>query len=73
MALKCYTRARNDGSKYTNCEKSKKGKSKPGPKKGSTEAKKVMAHARAAQGPRRSGRTTHSPGHYKRMVENKIK
>ena len=65
MALKCWTRPRKDGSKYTNCEKSKKGKSKPGPKKGSTEAKKVMAHARAAQAPARSsGRTTHRPGRY---------
>ena len=52
MALKCYTKPRKDGSKYTTCNKDikeNKGHKKPGPKKGSTEAKKMMAHARAAQ------------------------
>ena len=50
MALKCYTKPKKNGSKYATCNKDiKENKShsrsghKPGPKKGSAEAKKVMA------------------------------
>ena len=54
MPVKCYTRVKNSGAKYVTCEEKKQlrrasGHHKPGPKKGSTEAKKVMAKARAAQ------------------------
>jgi hypothetical protein len=63
MALKCYTKPRKNGSKYTTCNKDiKDNKShsrtghKSGPKKGSAEAKKVMAKARAAQSKPAQGR-----------------
>ena len=53
MALKCYTKPKSTGGNYTTCNKNikenKRSRHKPGPKKGSSEAKKVMAHARAAQ------------------------
>ena len=63
MALKCYTKPKKDGGKYTTCNKDikenkshKKKAHKSGPKKGSGEAKKAMAKARAAQSKPSSGR-----------------
>ena len=53
MGLKCYTKPKSTGGNYTTCNKNIKENKRAHhkPKKGSTEAKKVMAHARAAKQP----------------------